>query len=338
MIFKNIEFHNVADLTKDEDGSYIMHRFPLSVEKELEGGQNANMITTGVELRFKIRSGVAKIKLKNSGDSSAATRIFQYRGNIIDSWKNYSFSVVGGQEITRTISPHPEIELLRKVTADAGYSFSPDVIRLVINQSLIRFVDVEGDVEPPTVDDVPRRKYLAYGSSITHGSQCYSNATGFVNQVAEYFKADALNRGLAGNARLEKVVADEIAGMGKRGEWDFCTLCMGINISNIPPEEFRKKVRYMLETVTFSNLQKHIFAISPIFSRDDIVGKSNLSDFRKVVEEEVKLINTPNLHYISGLSLLGGPGGLSCDLVHPSPDGANTIAKNLIDILKSHIR
>ena len=337
MIFKNIDFHNVSDLTQDKDGAYVMHRFPLSVENKLEGGQNSNMITTGVELRFKIRSGVAKIKLKNPGESSTVVKIFQYRGSIIDTWQNHCFSIIGGQEYTREIGIYPEVELLHKVTKEAGYAFSPEVVRLVINQTNIRFVDIEGDIEPPSPDDLPSKKYLAYGSSITHGSQTYATATSFVSQVAEYFKADALNRGLAGNARLEKAVADEIADMGKRGEWDFATLCLGINVSNIPSEDFRNKVRYMLEKISQINPDKPIFAISPVYSRDDMIGKDNLSIFRIVIEEEVNRINSSNLHYISGLSLLDGPHGLSADLVHPSPDGANEIARNLIKKMKPYL-
>lgn len=337
MIFKNIDFHNVSEITECEDGSYMMHRFPLSVEDKLEGGQNANRITTGVELRFKIKSGIAKITFKNPSDPSSCPKVLQYRGSILDTWQNYSFSVMGGQEYTRAIPIHPEINLLEKVTEDAGYAYSPEVVRLVINQTLLRFVDVEGDIEPPSLDDLPKRKYLAYGSSITHGSQCYSAVTSFVSQVAEYFRADPLNRGLAGNARLEKEVADEIAAMGKRGEWDFATLCLGINLSNIPAENFRQKVRYMLETVSIANPHKPIFAISPVFSRDDMIGMTNLSTFRTVIEEEVARLHSANLHYINGLSLLSGPGGLSADLVHPSPDGANQIALNLINGMKPYI-
>lgn len=337
MIFKNIDFHNVSEITECDDGSYMMHRFPVSVEERLEGGQTANQITTGVELRFKIKSGIVKITLKNPSDPSSCPKVFQYRGSILDAWQNYSFSVSGGQEYTREIGMHPEIELLEKVTEDAGYVYSPEVVRLVINQTALRFVDVEGDIEPPSKDDLPERKYLAYGSSITHGSQCYSSATTFVSRVAEYFKADALNRGLAGNARLEKAVADEIAEMGKRGEWDFCTLCLGINICNIPSEDFRLKVRYMLEKVVSANPEKQIFAISPVFSRDDMVGKTNLSSFRTVIEDEVRRIDSKNLHYVNGLSLLSDAGGLSADLVHPSPDGAEKIARNLIAEMKPYL-
>ena len=337
MIFKNIDFHNVSDLSQNDDGTYTMHRFPLHVEENLQGGQSANVITTGVELRFKIKSGSAKIKLYNSAGEGNAATVYQYRGAIIDSWQNYCFSVQGGKEVVREITNHPETNLLQEVTDSASYPFSPNVIRLVFNSSAIRFVDVEGDIEPPSSDDIPSVKYLAYGSSITHGSQSYSMATSFVSQVASYFKVDALNKGLAGNARLEKAVADEIAEMGKRGEWDFATLCLGINVTNIPDEDFKERVDYMLGKVSKENPEKHIFAISPVYSRDDMIGKDNLNRFRKIVENAVAEINLPNLHYINGLSLLSDARGLSGDLVHPSPDGANEIARNLIKYIKAFI-
>jgi hypothetical protein len=93
----------------------------------------------------------------------------------------------------------------------------------------------------------------------------------------------------------------------------------------------------MLKTVSIANPHKPIFAISPVFSRDDMIGKTNLSTFRTVIEEEVARLHSANLHYINGLSLLSGPGGLSADLVHPSPDGANQIALNLINVMKPYI-
>jgi lysophospholipase L1-like esterase len=67
-------------------------------------------------------------------------------------------------------------------------------------------------------------------------------------------------------------------------------------------------------------------------------GLSVLPVFRCILEEITTKINTPFLHYVNGLSLLSDASGLSADLVHPSPEGANTIAKNLINILKNHIR
>lgn len=43
MIFDNIEFHGVDELTGAGDGSYILHRAPAALEEHLsEGGVNMN--------------------------------------------------------------------------------------------------------------------------------------------------------------------------------------------------------------------------------------------------------------------------------------------------------
>ena len=339
MIFRNIEFHNVSELTQDSDGSYILHRFPVSVENAMEGsGAVQNRVAVGVELRFRIGSGAVKLRLRNAGAVGTAARVHQYRGEILDQWQNYVYTLPGGEEREIVIEPHREPELLGRVSTAAGHAISPDVVRLALNSSSVRFVGISGDVLPPRVEDLPKRTYLAYGSSITNGSHSYSDAVHFVTRVAEHFHADRRNLGLAGNARLEREVADEIAAMGERGEWDFATLCLGINISGIPREEFRRKVRYMLLCVTEKNPDKHVFAISPIYSKDDMLGKSNLDRFREVVAEEVARIGTENLHYVSGLELLGGAHGLSGDFVHPTPNGADEIAKNLIQAISKYVK
>ncbi|MBR2650537.1 MAG: hypothetical protein IKD45_02655 [Clostridia bacterium] len=255
----------------------------------------------------------------------------------MDAWQNYTYAIVGGEEKEITVAPHSNPELLSRVNSEAGYPYSPEVVRLVLNSASLRFVDVVGDIVPPSPEDVPSRPYLAYGSSITNGSHSYAAQSTFVSKVAAHFRADALNRGLAGNARLEGCVADEIALMGERGEWDFATLCLGINIADIPPSEFEKKVRYMLERVASANPDKHVFAISPIYSKADMEGKGNLVAFREVVESEVARIGAERLHYINGLSLLGDASGLSGDFVHPTPDGADKIAANLIQIMSHYI-
>ena len=66
MIFDNIEFHGVDELTDAGDGSYVLHRAPAALEEHLsEGGVNMNRGATGTELRFVINGGSARITLIN---------------------------------------------------------------------------------------------------------------------------------------------------------------------------------------------------------------------------------------------------------------------------------
>ena len=337
MIFKNIDFHNVSEITKDGDGSYVLRRFPLSVEEKMELGQKANKASSGVELRFKMKSPTVTVKLKFPAEPEATTHLYLFRGSVVGRWEEYLHYLRGGETKEIVIKKHEVPHRLKEVTVSANYPYSEEVIRLVFNRAPIRFIGIEGEVEPPSIDNLPKRRYLAYGSSITHGSQAFGAPEIYVSRVAKYFGADPLNKGLAGSCRLEKAVADEIGEMGRRGEWDFATFCLGINALNLPAEEFRLRVRYMLETISSKNKEKEIFVISPVYSENDMVGDSQISDFRRIIEEETIKLSLPKLHYVNGLALLGSPRGLSADLVHPSQDGADEIASNLIKVMKKYV-
>ena len=338
MIFQNIDFHNVSELTKDEFGSYVMHRFPLSVEQTLnEGGKNANKVTTGIELRFKLVSDSVKLKLRLDAPSTSATTVYIYRGNIVGGWQECAASVVGGETKELIINKHPNTEKLNEITKSASFGFSPEVVRIVLNSSSIRFAAIEGDVVPPSKDDIPKLTYLAYGSSITHGSLSLNIPSTFVSQIGEHFRCDVRNLGLAGNARLENTVADEIAAMGERGEWDFASLCMGINILDIECSDFEQRVKNMIKTVAERNSQKHIFCISPFYCNADMEGSDKPGKFREIVCRAVAEFDSPYVHYIDGSKILDGPWGLSGDFVHPAPIGVRAIANGLIEIYSKYI-
>ena len=328
MIFQNIDFHNVSELTENGDGGYTLHRFPAWVENELsDGGKNANKISTGVELRFRMISDSVKIKLKHSGKS---TSISIYRGGVIGSWDEVAVPILGGDVYELTINKK-NTDMLEKINTAAGFGFSHEIVRLVCNSSGLSFYGVEGEVLPPKKEEVPTRTYLAYGSSITHGSNALAIPYSFAFRVAEHFRADCLNLGLAGSARMEMGVIDHIADLGALGEWDFATVCMGINVLSMDQCEFRRRVRYAVETVTAKNPEKHVFFISPIYCHADMKGEKTAARFREIVGEEAMRVVTPYVHYINGLELLSDPSGLSGDYVHPSPIGIERITNLLIE-------
>lgn len=338
MVFQSIDFHNVSALTEDNSGGYVMHRFPLEVEEFLsDGGKNANKVTTGIELRFKLVSNSVKLKLRLEAPSTSATTAYIYRGNVVGGWQECSVSIVGGETRELVISKHLNIEKLREITKSASFGFSPEVVRIVFNSSSVRFVSIDGDVVPPSKDDVPKFTYLAYGSSITHGSLSLNIPSTFVSQIGEYFRCDVRNLGLAGNARLEPSVADEIAAMGERGEWDFASLCMGINILDIECSDFEKRVKNIIKTVAERNSQKHIFCISPFYCNADMESSDKPELFREIVCRAVAEFDSPFVHYIDGSKILDGPWGLSGDFVHPSPLGVNAIANGLIKEFSKYI-
>ena len=327
MIFQNIDFHNVSELTESGDGGYILHRFPVCVEEEIsEGGKNANKVSTGVEFRFRMISDTVKLKLKHSGK---ATSFSIYRGGVIGSWDEVAVPIIGG-EVRDLVITKKNTEEMKTINASMNLPFSAETVRVVCNSASLTFYGVEGEVLPPEKEDLPEKTYLAYGSSITHGSNAVAIPMSFAFRVAEHFRADYLNLGLAGSARMEKGVIDHIADTGASGGWDFATVCMGINVLSMDQCEFRRRVRYAVETITAKNPEKHVFFISPIYCNADMKGEPTAARFREIVGEETMRKAAPYVHYINGLELLSDPSGLSGDYVHPSPIGIERITNALI--------
>ncbi|MBQ8548939.1 MAG: hypothetical protein IJ427_10635, partial [Lachnospiraceae bacterium] len=68
MILNNVEIYNAAESFQDPDGGFGFLRVPADVESHLnDTGKMVNRGTTGVELRFVLKSGDAKVIIRNAG-------------------------------------------------------------------------------------------------------------------------------------------------------------------------------------------------------------------------------------------------------------------------------
>ena len=315
-----------------------MHRLPVSVEEAMsEQGQRMNRFGTGVELRFKMVSDKVRITLRHIGPSTASAQIYLYHGAILGGWDEFSRSIQGGGSRVIEVTRYPRMTMLEEATRAGRYTFSPEVVRLVLPAGTIELCDVEGECVPPSPEDMPRETYLAYGSSITNGSLALNMPSTFTTIVGEYFRSDVRNLGFAASAKLESAVADEIAAMGERGEWSYATLCMGVNVLRLDEADFTARVDYMIRTIADRNPDKHIFCISPFLCEDDMEGSEIPTHWRRIIKEMVERYNSPNVHYLDGLSLMGTPAGLSGDMTHPSPIGVRMIADGLIRAIGEYI-
>ena len=85
MLYKNAELHNVEEIVNNDDGSISWIRVPNAVYNSLEiaNGKRLAVCSTGVELRFVLRSDNAVIKMcTKEGDG-----VFHvYRGGIQGAW------------------------------------------------------------------------------------------------------------------------------------------------------------------------------------------------------------------------------------------------------------
>ena len=330
MEFKGIELHNVRELIKGEYG-YVLSRLPSRLGDVIKGDPKT---ASGVELRLVPIDEEVKIRIKRVLPGATVANL--YYGSIQSGWQELYKTIFG--DVTEIIVKRsPRIEVIKGFSESIGAPFSPEVVRIVLQSGQYELIDVEGECRVPTAEELPKKTYLAYGSSITHGSLSITPCRSYPFLVAEALGADYLNFGYAGSAMLEREMADFIA---DECEFDFASIEMGINmLKTVSPEDLRTRVKYFVSRIATAHPTKQIYCTDIFYHSADFLKPndetSTTNVFRKIIKETVLSLNLPNITYIDGLSLLSGCQYLSEDTTHPNAEGIERIAKGLIKVMES---
>lgn len=154
---------------------------------------------------------------------------------------------------------------------------------------------------------------------------------------------DHINLGVAGTAVCEKEMTDYIA---DRNDWDILTLCISVNMLNLAytAEEFYERAYYMVNTIAEKHPDKKIFCISVIKSyhdagiiKEEVKIVSTPDEYRKALQDIVKTVNSKNVIYIDGMSLLDNYNGMTTGILHPGDYGMIDISNNLAKRIRENI-
>lgn len=339
MIYKNIEIYNAAELIPGEgEGSTAIIRVPRDVYEGLESsfGQNQARSSTGVELRFVMKSDSVRIRMRAPQD----TLVYHiYRGSIQGGWADHE--VPGcpvGEVFNITIRKSDNLDILKRIAREYEQPFSPEVVRVIFDRGTPELLDVIGEVEPPKKEQLPEKTLLCYGSSITHGSNSIDASHSWVSMVAHNLKMDVRNLGLAGSCCMEPALIDYIAGEGEKGNWDMAVLELGINVLGWEEEKIIGRVTNVLAQVAGRNPKKPVFVISPFYCNDDYLEQGRAAKWRRLIEEIIRERKDPNVTYINGLDLLGEMSLISADEVHPNIYGVQHIAERLTKYIQNRMK
>ncbi|MEM2130293.1 MAG: SGNH/GDSL hydrolase family protein [Candidatus Bathyarchaeia archaeon] len=330
MIYGDVELYNVAELlpTNDNVGKYLC-RIPNKLRVTLNPAAEANALcAAGSEIRFNLEDKTAKVTL--SSDMPGIAEVFQ--GSFHVSWQ-----IVGSQPTEINVRLPDNISFLERVAKEKGLPYDPRLTRIILPiYSPIRLISVEGATSPPRVDQTPMMKYLAYGSSITHGASAMRPTGSYAMRTAQRLGVDLINLGFGGGAHCESQMADYIAELE---DWDFASLEMGINmVGGFSTEEFTKRVKYFVERIAKDHTDKWVFAIDLFtFAADYDRNSKKQNEFRQVIKNTVENLALPKLVYVDGRRLLKDASGLTFDLVHPAPAGMEEISTNLANLIKRKI-
>lgn len=339
MIYQNVEFHNVAEI-KPHDGGVALQRVPESVRTHLNPGAQQRVMQPGCcEIRFALERGArARVRLstvmdKGWGRETAITVFFG----------DYCHRIM-------TVSTEPEtIEIGWNERFSDCYSdilkmphnFSPHVVRLMMRGGQVAFHGAEGDgLRPPRQDELPSLRYLAYGTSITHGAAASAPHLTYVAQTARRLGADLLNFGVGGSCHAEPEFADYFAA---RDDWDIASLSLSVNMMGFEKDVFEERVRYMIHTVAGAHPDKPVGGITIFphfgdFEAFDAERVAKVETFRQILRNAVRDCPTDNAHTIEGPDILRNVNGLTTDLIHPADDGMIEMGRNLAEALGALLR
>lgn len=194
------------------------------------------------------------------------------------------------------------------------------------------YVGVEGTVEPPKPEQLPQKTYLAYGSSITHGSLGLIQPDSYVFRTSQLLGTDYINLGFAGRALMEEEMARYIV---SRKDWNFASVEMGVNalekqkgIADL--ETFEERIDRF--TAILAEDPRPVFATS-IFGFNDENDQEYAEKMRRIVRKYA----AERLIYTDGLQILNHPCYISADLVHPSVQGQQQIAERWSRVMKEYL-
>lgn len=329
MIYQNIEFHNVIELEKREEIPGLQfQRIPKKVRDSLNprGRWNSQM-APGSEIRFVTTADHIRLfisTLEGDGD------LLVFCGDLLHS-RHYLRS---GEMLCVHVTP-PERFQMVKEEAFTGSRFSPKVWRFFTAAYFPIFHQLETfghAVWPPEEDEKPRKRWLAYGSSITAGSGASRPDFSYPQIVARRLGVDVLNMGMGGACMCEKELADFFA---EELEWDFATLEIGVNMRDVfSPEEFRERAEYMVKTVVVKNPGKPAILITPFtnlvdYEKEESPAGRNQRAYEEILHEIYSKYREKNVYLIEGREILPDFCGLNTDLIHPGDFGNIIMAENL---------
>ncbi len=333
-IHDGIAFHNVAEMAPAPGGGWHLTRFPPATWRPLDSTLGDLMVrsSNGCELRLVTTARRVRLYLRSL---HGPAELVHLRGNQLAGYERIEAGPIACLQVELPPLEPNRIESIRRCGG-----FAPQVYRLYIPAAAVAYHgmdDMGGTVRPPTAEELPRRRWLAYGSSITFGGTTYHT---YVNAAAQMLEASVCNLGMGGSCFIEKQIADFIAA---RDDWDFASFELGINMLNPSRDNVRyaQKVNYLLDTVTARHPKKPIFLIT-IFDSGGFYEKDP-SDWQRDGLEKDEIVRAAAARYPGQVTLLEGRKlvsdfrGFQTDLLHPEPFASTRLGLAVASAMESRL-
>jgi len=331
MLYRNLELHNVEQVWPAEKGKGLrLSRLPEAVRQAVNpGAASAALHAAGCEMRLNLKPGdearlVLQVdKTKFAWERGGLVEVFQ--GEFQSCWY-----YVGTRPAEIVVKAPENLERLKEIQRRSRRParFDPALTRIVLPyRPALRLLSLEGKWSPPAPRQTPRKRLLIYGTSLTHGAWSVRPTETYAMLLARSLGMDLINLGFGGACHYEPAVAEYIA---SRRDWDVAVFESHNMTAIIEPEDFRARLRGVLETVCRARPRKPVFCVN-LFMLSEVLPEVAANSakhraLRQAARAAVKDVGRPNVKWIPTERLFRDPVGLTTDLVHPSPWGMYEIA------------
>lgn len=184
-----------------------------------------------------------------------------------------------------------------------------------------------------------RKRWMTYGSSITHCRTAYGPARTWPATVARLQDVNLTSLGFGGQCHFDPLVGRTIRDLPA----DFISLKLGINTHGAPTfsqRSWAQAVIGLLLTIRDGHPETPLLIVSPIYSFDRETqappSGHTLADMRKVLADLVDRFRgrgDSRIHYLDGLQLLGADDAhLMPDGLHPNGEGYELMGRRFSQV------
>lgn len=320
MHFDEIEFFNVEEINSKGNILRFKEKLIQNLGNEVhQRGRFYGYRSIGSELRFVTESSFFDLKLRSDKENS---KVYVFFGDFMFNSYELKEGVITNLHVE---IPDKFLKYRERIT---NYTFHPKVIRIVIGYSgYVSYIGLNTytDRRPPYDYELPKKRMLLYGSSISHGSEAleYINSYAFI--LSRLLKIDILNKSIPGSCQAEK----EICTYFKDISCDVAFVEFGVNVLGLYTlEEYKTHLNNLLSSIPTENLFfTSVLDNGNLFEPDSKVYKK-MMEFREYANSIEKY------HYIDPTYLLNDFSDLTADFLHPSDFGQMQIALKLESFFK----
>lgn len=275
------------------------------------------------------------VRLRMETDARALRLDFEPLGACGTSWGHALDLTIEGERVATAAAP-PGTQTVTFGELPAGRR----VVEIWLPQSgpvRVRGLRVEGGRTCRPAED-GRRKWVTYGSSLTHCVRAHSPARTWPAIVARRMSLHLTCLGYGGQCHLDPMAAMMIRDMPA----DVITLKLGINTiaGTLNARTFRPAVIGLVRIIREKHPRTPIGLITPIAyppheTKPNVVGMT-IEQMRSDIEDAWKRLcaaGDGHLHLFSGLDIFDAEliARHSTDQCHPGPEGIEVMAERFLD-------